>query len=119
MKLDAIDWQEVGRQLDDLGVARLPAVLDGRESDETAALYEGGARFRRRVVMERLRFGAGEYQYFAAPLPPLVERLRDTAYVPLARIANDWQERLGRPARFPPSLARFLRRCHRAGQKKP
>jgi len=117
--LDAIDWQEVGRQLDDLGVARLPAVLDGRESDETAALYEDGSRFRKRVVMERLRFGAGEYQYFAAPLPPLVERLRETAYVPLARIANDWQKRLGRPARFPPSLAAFLRRCHRAGQRKP
>jgi uncharacterized protein len=119
VNLDAIDWKEVGRQLDDQGVGRLPAVLDGRECDETAALYEEAARFRKRVVMERLRFGEGEYQYFAAPLPPLVERLRETAYAPLARIANDWQKRLGRTARFPPDLAGFLRRCHRAGQKKP
>src|SRR5262245_27229835 len=62
MNLDAIDWEPVGRELDDLGVARLPGVLDARECDETSALYENTARFRKRVVMERLRFGAGEYQ---------------------------------------------------------
>jgi hypothetical protein len=117
--LAAVDWSAVGRALDDLGVARLPVVLDPKECDEAVALYEDPARFRKKVTMERLRFGAGEYQYFASPLPPLVERLRETAYGPLAAIANDWQKRLGRPARFPPALDGFLRRCHRAGQTKP
>jgi hypothetical protein len=115
----ALDWTAVGRDLDDLGVARLPCVLSEAECDEAVALYEDAARFRKRVVMERLRFGAGEYQYFADPLPPLVARLREAAYGPLAAIANDWQKRLGRKARFPTTLAAFLRRCHRAGQKKP
>jgi len=115
----ALDWATVGRDLDELGVARLPFVLSESECDEAIALYEDPARFRKRVVMERLRFGAGEYQYFADPLPPLVARLRETAYEPLAAIANDWQKRLGRKERFPPTLAAFLRRCHRAGQNKP
>jgi hypothetical protein len=117
--LAAVDWSAVGRALDDLGVARLAVVLDAKECDEAVALYEDPARFRKKVTMERLRFGAGEYQYFAAPLPPLVARLRESAYGPLAAIANDWQKRLGRPARFPAALDDFLRRCHRAGQKKP
>ncbi len=118
-RLGAIDWPTIRRDLDDLGVARLPGVLSETECAEAVALYEDEARFRKRVVMERLRFGAGEYQYFADPLPPLVARLRETAYGPLASIANDWQKRLGRATRFPPTLAAFLRRCHRAGQKKP
>jgi len=118
-RLGAIDWATIRRDLDDLGVARLHGVLSEAECTEAVALYEDGARFRKRVVMERLRFGVGEYQYFADPLPPLVARLRETAYGPLAAIANDWQKRLVRTTRFPPTLAAFLRRCHRAGQKKP
>lgn len=118
-RLGVLDWATIRRDLDDLGVARLPGVLSEAECAEAVALYEDEARFRKRVVMERLRFGAGEYQYFADPLPPLVARLRETAYGPLAAIANDWQKRLGRTTRFPPTLAAFLRRCHRAGQKKP
>jgi hypothetical protein len=119
VRLDTIDWIGVARDLDDLGVARLPVVLSAEECAAAAALYDDAARFRKRVVMERLRFGAGEYQYFSAPLPPLVARLRAETYGPLAAIANDWQRRLRRPARFPSTLESFLRRCHRAGQKKP
>ena len=119
MKLGLVDWTAVRRDLDDLGVARLPAVLSAAECDAAVGLYADEARFRKRVLMERLRFGAGEYQYFADPLPPLVARLREAAYGPLAAIANDWQRRLERPASFPPTLAGFLRRCHAAGQTKP
>lgn len=119
MKLGLVDWTAVRRDLDDLGVARLPAVLSAAECDAAVALYADETRFRKRIVMERLRFGAGEYQYFADPLPPLVARLRRSAYGPLAAIANEWQRRLGRVPAFPRSLPAFLRRCHAAGQSKP
>ena len=33
--------------------------------------------------------------------------------------AGAWQERLGDPARFEPTLAGFLRRCHASGQQRP
>jgi hypothetical protein len=48
-----------------------------------------------------------------------VQTLRSALYPPLARIANDWQERLGRPERFEPSLGRFLARCEGEGQTRP
>jgi hypothetical protein len=69
--------------------------------------------------MERFRFGAGDYQYFAAPLPPLVEDLRVHAYPPLAAIANRWEEALGSRARHPPALAGLLAVCRQHGQTKP
>jgi hypothetical protein len=69
--------------------------------------------------MEQHRFGAGEYKYFARPLPPLVEWLRQRLYVPLAETANRWTEALGDRSRFPASLEEFLARCSAAGQKEP
>ncbi len=55
----------------------------------------------------------------AAPLPPLVEALRERAYPPLAAIANQWQAALGDPDLFPADLAALLRRCRKHGQTKP
>jgi hypothetical protein len=118
-RLAAVDWAAVGADLDAHGCARLPALLDPDECASLAALWEDTARFRKQVVMERLRFGAGEYRYFAAPLPPAVAALRETTWAPLAAIANRWQAALGERARFPPGHGSFLRRCRRAGQVKP
>ena len=75
--------------------------------------------FRKTISMDAHRFGSGEYRYFRYPLPPRVQRLRTALYPKLARIANAWQERLGDPARFEPTLAGFLRRCHAAGPGAP
>lgn len=69
--------------------------------------------------MEPKRFGRGRYRYFAYPLPPLVAKLREAFYPPLAAIANRWQERLGKDERFEPMLDAFLARCHAAGQTRP
>ena len=69
--------------------------------------------------MEPRRYGRGCYRYFAYPLPPLVQELRETLYPPLAAIANRWQERLGKNERFEPELDGFLARCHAAGQTRP
>jgi hypothetical protein len=84
-----------------------------------AALWSDEARFRKRVVMQRHGYGQGEYQYFAYALPEPVERLRQALYPELARVANQWNERLGRPKRFPPTLKDWLTECHEAGQTRP
>jgi hypothetical protein len=75
--------------------------------------------FRGRIDMARFRFGSGEYQYFAYPLPSLVEQLRQALYAELVETANEWLAALSLPQKFPPELAHFLEQCHKRGQKRP
>jgi hypothetical protein len=123
-------------------------LLSPAECGRLVALYDDDSRFRKRIEMERHRFGAGEYKYFASPLPPLVQELRTQAYPALAAVANRWAaslrvrrgppggvrggpaggarggqaapaRRAGAGAAFPGTLPAFLRRCARAGQSRP
>jgi hypothetical protein len=119
VRVAAIDWQRVGTELDEHGYATVGQVLTAPECAELVALYPERARFRSRIEMERLRFGIGEYKYFARPLPAIVQDLRVAIYRRLAPIANRWAERLEGKSPYPPSLASFLRICHAHGQTKP
>ena len=101
------------------GHALLPGLLGARDCRALLRSYDDRALFRSRVVMARHGFGRGEYSYFAYPLPEIVARLRETLYPPLAEVANRWNAALGIAARFPADHARYLRRCHRAGQTRP
>jgi uncharacterized protein len=114
-----IDWKRVAGDLDQWGFARIPSVLGARECASLSALYDRDGAFRKTISMDAHRFGSGEYRYFRYPLPGLVQRLRTALYPHLARIANAWQERLGDPARFEPTLRDFVRRCHAEGQERP
>jgi hypothetical protein len=101
------------------GHALVPGLLDAGECATLRASYDRDALFRSRVVMERYRFGRGEYRYFAYPLPPLVERLRREMYGLLAPLANEWTERLGGTERFPLDLTQLLARCGEHEQTRP
>ena len=101
------------------GCAVLRQVLDGQECEALRALYAHDKQFRSRVVMARHGFGQGEYQYFAYPLPPLVEELRATLYPSLATIANRWNGLLKIETHYPSDLDEFLIACHAAGQTRP
>ena len=113
------DWPQLAAQLDEQGYALTPPLLSPAECDELIRLYADSNAFRSRVVMERHNFGRGEYQYFAAPLPPLVAELRESFYPPLASIANRWMERMNKAEQFPPTLAEFLALCHQHAQTRP
>jgi len=118
-RVAALPWDAIAAQLDERGFATTDALLSAAECRVLAELYPAAERFRSRIVMARHGFGRGEYQYFAYPLPQVVEGLRRAVYPKLAPIANRWQEALGRQARFPDSLDDFLERCHAAGQSRP
>ncbi len=118
-RISQLDWQAVEESLWTQGYAVTPQVLTSKECAALVRLYAKTARFRKRVNMAQHRFGVGEYQYFADPLPRLVTQLRTQAYPPLARIANRWMAALKQPETFPPTLARFLTRCQEQGQIKP
>ena len=118
-RVDRFDWGAATAELDAQGWTVLPALLDGRECDDVAAMYGDGPAFRSHVVMARHGFGQGEYRYFSYPLPPLVQRLRSSIYPRLAPIANAWNRRMGVDVAFPGDHAEFLERCHAAGQRRP
>jgi hypothetical protein len=116
-QIAAIDWMDAAASLDARGYCVLPGLLSPAACDTAIASWEEPV-FRKRIVMAHKGYGAGEYQYFAYPLPSLVAGLREALYPPLARIANDWWRALGRPA-FPTTLAEFSAQCHAADQQRP
>jgi hypothetical protein len=118
-RLARLDWAAIETALWERGYAKTPPLLDAAECAGLIALYADEARFRSRVDMAQHRFGVGEYKYFAAPLPPLVEALRVHAYPPLAAVANQWEAALGTAVLHPPDLPALLARCRRRGQAKP
>ncbi len=82
-------------------------------------MYTDEKAFRAQVVMERHGFGRGEYKCFRYPLPEIVQDLRANFSPQLARVANAWEEALGRAESYPAEHAAHLKRCHLAGQKRP
>jgi hypothetical protein len=118
-RLRSLNWSAIADHLDRSGWAVLDGLLDPAECEIVAGLYDDGDRFRSHVIMARHGFGRGEYKYFGYPLPPIVERLREALYPPLAPIANRWNEAMGLDARFPDAHADFLERCHEVGQRRP
>ena len=118
-RLEALDWCAVERSLWDHGYAKTEPLLTPDECAELIALYADQKRFRSTIDMARFRFGAGDYKYFAAPLPALVQELRTHAYPPLATVANEWETALGTGTRHPDDLAGLQALCHRTGQTKP
>src|SRR6185436_135145 len=99
--------------------AIIKRILAGDECEEVSRLFRRDDLFRSRVIMERHRFGRGEYKYFNYPLPDVVASLRTLVYPQLVPIANRWNEALRGDTRYPSRHADYLERCHRAGQHKP
>ena len=114
----SLDWARIGADLDERGFATIGPLLSAADCAELARSYEDRKLFRSRIDMARHRFGRGEYQYFANPLPgpsprcggPL--RAAGAGRQPLAR--GDAARR-----RFPPTLDELTARCHAAGQTRP
>ena len=119
-RIDTLDWKAVEESLTARGYAVTPAILTPEESRSLVSVYGDDSRFRSHIVMERYRFGAGDYKYFGHPLPEIVTTLRTAAYPHLAPIANAWRKALGVDgAAYPQDHAAFLNVCHKAGQSKP
>jgi hypothetical protein len=113
------DWAAIERDLFTDGYAVINGVLDENVCADLRACFDDDTLFRSHVIMERHQFGRGEYKYFDYPLPPLVAALRETAYGPLAAIANRWHEALGSSERVPVTLQTMLDLCAENDQRRP
>ena len=115
-RIAKLDWQALEAALWHDGYAHTRGLLTPAECKQVVALYPREELFRSRVDMSRLRFGVGEYKYFARPLPDLIEELRQRLYACLAPVATRMAEALANETTFPDTLDDYLARCRRAGQ---
>ncbi len=118
-RIAALNWLQVAEALHTRGFAHIPALLTDEECQQLIVEYYNTMLYRKTVVMERYRFGLGEYKYFSYPLPALIRQLRENLYPALAPVANRWMNVLGIDQRFPAEHEALLERCRSKGQLLP
>lgn len=117
-RIENKDWQSITENMHNKGYAILPGLLSNDECDQLVSAYPQPELYRKTVIMERYRFGSGEYKYFNYPLPELLQTLRTHIYPHLAPIANAWFKALNIASTFPLKHHDFLRQCHLNNQQK-
>lgn len=118
-KIESTDWQAVKENLNNKGYALIPQFLPLEYCKDFISNYQDSTRYRKTIIMERYRFGLGEYKYFTYPLPAPIQLLRESIYPKLAPIANLWMEVLNIPKQFPERFEQFTRLCQEHNQKEP
>ncbi|WP_221392249.1 2OG-Fe(II) oxygenase [Dyadobacter sp. NIV53] len=118
-KITNADWESISEAMHEHGFALIKNVLDDVDSEKFITNYSNKEIYRKTIVMERYRFGLGEYKYFNYPLPDLISNIRAAVYPKLAPIANKWMEVLNINKQFPDSLESLKEFCHANSQTKP
>ncbi len=118
-KIQAINWQSITENLNNNGYAIIPKILSENQCEKFINEYNNLNIYRKTVVMERYRFGLGEYKYFDYPLPESIQIIRENLYPNLVLIANLWMKVLKIDKKFPATLKELLTQCHTNNQLKP
>lgn len=119
INIEDLDWTSIRENLHQRGYAQLTQVLNTKECDDLIAEYGNPKHYRKTIVMERYRFGLGEYKYFSYPLPPIIQRLRESIYPKLAPVANQWMQVLTKEEPYPSQFEDFQAICQTQGQTNP
>ena len=117
-KIENTDWQNITETMHQNGHAIIQNLLSSEQCETLKSDYNNPNAYRKTVVMERYRFGLGEYKYFNYPLPDMIQQIRENIYPHLAPIANAWFGALNIDKQFPPEHAELLQQCHQNGQQK-
>lgn len=114
-RIASLNWAAMHQSLDGVRYVKLSTLLDKNECEEIIKMYDQSPYFRSTINMERYRFGSGEYKYFQAPLPPVLQELRTHFYPQLATAANCWLNQLGKDTIYPADHKEF-KQCHQKEQ---
>jgi hypothetical protein len=114
-----LNWPLIQDSLHSTGYALVSNVLEPAQCSELIEQYDTKSLYRKTIVMERYRFGLGEYKYLSYPLPHIIQHLRESFYPNLAPVANKWMQVLNIPKAYPEHFNEFREQCHEQGQTKP
>lgn len=114
-----VKWDQVEESLHDRGYALVSNYLEPDMCDALKELYDRKEGYRKTVVMERYRFGLGEYKYFDYPLPGAIQELREGLYPHLVPVANLWMKALNIKKVFPQTHQELIDQCKEQHQLKP
>lgn len=117
--IEILPWDVIISNMNEQGYALVPKLLQQAEADSFRESYNSKDHYRKTVVMERHRFGKGEYKYFRYPLPASIQKLREDLYTHLIPVANNWMKKLGIAIHYPMQLEAFQQRCKKSGQLHP
>jgi hypothetical protein len=117
-KITSQNWDRITESMHEKGFAIFPNILSNVECEDLKTNYSNSNLYRKTVVMERYRFGLGEYKYFDYPLPDLIQEIRTSIYSKLAPIANAWMKALNIETIFPKTHQELLKQCHDNNQLK-
>ncbi|MBZ9630448.1 2OG-Fe(II) oxygenase [Salegentibacter sp. LM13S] len=118
-RITTTDWQSVAESMNEKGYAYIPEILTDDQCEKLIQAYDNEYAYRKTVIMERYRFGLGEYKYFDYPLPKIIQTLRESIYPKLSPIANLWMKVLKIEKSFPDTLEELQLLCHQSNQLKP
>lgn len=117
--IEQMGWKKISNDLHIKGYAQISNVLSSRHCKNLIKNYSLSEGYRKTVVMERHRFGLGEYKYYDYPLPDLVQTLREHIYPYLAPVANHWMSLLNIETRFSATLSGLHSECRSNHQHRP
>ncbi len=113
------DWDISLSELNRKGYSLLPNFLSTDTCEKLSNLYHEENRYRKTVIMERHRFGLGEYKYFKYPLPQIIATIRSTMYPKLVPLANHWMKSLNINITYPKTLVALTELCKSENQTQP
>ncbi len=118
VEISDINWQNIIEEMHEKGFALVPKLLSCDQCTELINGYKNPNVYRKTVVMERYRFGLGEYKYFNYPLPNLIQSIRENIYPKLVPIVNVWMKVLNLDTVFPETHQELLKQCNENNQTK-
>ncbi|MGK9119686.1 2OG-Fe(II) oxygenase [Olivibacter jilunii] len=117
--IETQDWSRISKSLHEKGFVVIKNLFSTDLCEELINLYDNDTLYRKTILMERYRFGLGEYKYFKYPLPEPILALREGIYPKIVSVANRWMNELKINAAFPSTFNEMQRHCHEQGQTKP
>ncbi len=117
--IQQVNWNQIANDLHHNGYAQAPKFLTQSHCQQLIENYNTSICYRKTVVMERYRFGLGEYKYYDYPLPDRIQTLREHIYPHLAPVANHWMNLLNIEKKFPSTFQGLQAECHANDQLKP